>query len=212
MRRGREPAHQPHRKRRRDHGAAAEAHDRHAGRHAGPVGKPFDQRRHRRHVAEPEADAAEHAIAEIDDPQLVRRDTPNAPIRKPPPKQSAAANIARRGPPSSTQRPKPRPRAEEENGDGEIQPSSVSFQSSGADWRPRSAWHRQVEDAERVDLADAEMNAERRRGTIQRLNPGFSDRMATVKYRENPIWRRPYFGHVRSPNTRRLAMLVVISG
>ena len=46
--------------------AAAEAHDRQAGRHAGPVGEPLDQRRDRRDVAEPEAEAADHAIAEIE--------------------------------------------------------------------------------------------------------------------------------------------------
>ena len=51
--------------------AAAEAHDRHAGRHAGPVGKPFDQRRYRRNVADAEADAADHAVAEIDEPELM---------------------------------------------------------------------------------------------------------------------------------------------
>ena len=48
-------------KRRADHRAAAEAHDGHAGGHAAPIGKPFDQRRHRRDVAEAEADAADHA-------------------------------------------------------------------------------------------------------------------------------------------------------
>jgi hypothetical protein len=53
--------HQQIRQRRADHRAAAEAHDRHAGRHAAMVGKPFDQRRHRRDVAEAETDAADHA-------------------------------------------------------------------------------------------------------------------------------------------------------
>ena len=41
-----------------------------------------------------------------------------------------------------------------------IQPRSVSFQSSGADFAdPDQLGHRQVEDAERVNLADAQMNA-----------------------------------------------------
>ena len=68
MARGAEFAHQPHRQRRGDEGAAAEAHDGHAGRHAGPIREPFDQRRDRRNVADAEAAAAEHAIAEINEP------------------------------------------------------------------------------------------------------------------------------------------------
>ena len=63
--------HQPDRERRGDEGGAAEAHDGHAGRHARPVGEPFDQRRHRRDVAEAEAAAAKDAVAEIDDPEIV---------------------------------------------------------------------------------------------------------------------------------------------
>ncbi len=52
----------------------------------------------------------------------------------PPAQHNAAVNIARRGPPSSTQRPNtaaepPRKTIAIEK----IQPSSVSFQSSGAD-------------------------------------------------------------------------------
>jgi hypothetical protein len=60
--------------------------------------------------------------------------TPAAETRNPPPQHSAAVNIARRGPPSSTQRPhsaadRPRTTMAIEK----IQPRSVSFQSSGAD-------------------------------------------------------------------------------
>ena len=55
-------------------------------------------------------------------------------MKNPPAQQQAAVNIALRGPPSSTQRPNtadetPRKKMAIEN----IQPSSVSFQSSGAD-------------------------------------------------------------------------------
>ena len=57
--------------RRADHGAAAEAHDRHAGRHAAAVREPFDQRRDRRDVAEAKADAADHAGTEPHDPELM---------------------------------------------------------------------------------------------------------------------------------------------
>src|SRR5215469_2343330 len=60
--------------------------------------------------------------------------TPIAEIRNPPAQHSAAVNIARRGPPSSTQRPNtaeetPRKKIASEK----IQPRSVSFQSSGVD-------------------------------------------------------------------------------
>ena len=65
-------AHQQVGERGADHRAAAEAHDRHAGRHAAPVRKPLDQRRDRRDVAEAEADAAEHAEAEVEQPELVQ--------------------------------------------------------------------------------------------------------------------------------------------
>ena len=55
-------------------------------------------------------------------------------MKKPPAQHNAAVNIARRGPPSSTQRPNtadetPRKKIAMEK----IQPSSGSFQSPGAD-------------------------------------------------------------------------------
>ena len=65
-------AHQQVGKRGTDHRATAEAHDGHAGRHAAPVGKPFDQRRDRRDVAQAKAHATEHAEAEVEQPELVQ--------------------------------------------------------------------------------------------------------------------------------------------
>ena len=56
---------------RADHGAAAEAHDGHAGRHAAAVGKPFDQGRDGGDVAESEAAAADDAGAEPHQPKLM---------------------------------------------------------------------------------------------------------------------------------------------
>ena len=61
------------RQRRRDQRSAAEAHDRQARGQPGTVGKPLDQRRDRRDVADPQADAAEHSVAGVDDPQLLGR-------------------------------------------------------------------------------------------------------------------------------------------
>ncbi|MNE25137.1 hypothetical protein D3C80_1184580 [compost metagenome] len=54
-----------------DHGPAAEAHDRHAGGHAAFVREPLDQGRHRRNVAQAQADTADHAGAQPHQPQLV---------------------------------------------------------------------------------------------------------------------------------------------
>jgi len=76
-----------------DKGAARahrrQTHDRHARGHARPVGKPFDQRRHRRNVAEPESTSAEDAGNQIDEPELMDVD-PMAETKNPPPKHSAA--------------------------------------------------------------------------------------------------------------------------
>ena len=69
-----ELVHQPDRQRRGDQRAAAEAHDGHPGRHARTIWKPLHQRRDRRDVADAECAAAEHAVAQIDDPELVQGD------------------------------------------------------------------------------------------------------------------------------------------
>ena len=66
-----EMVHQEAGQRGADHRPAAEAHDRHAGRHAAPVGKPFDQRRNRRNVAEAQAHAADDARAQPHQPELM---------------------------------------------------------------------------------------------------------------------------------------------
>ena len=57
-----------------DQRAAAEAHDRQAGGQARAVREPLDQRRDRRDVADAEADAADDAVPEVDQPQLARAD------------------------------------------------------------------------------------------------------------------------------------------
>ena len=54
-----------------DHCAAAKAHDRHAGGHAAPVREPFDQRRDRRDIPQPQPDAADHARAQPQQSDLV---------------------------------------------------------------------------------------------------------------------------------------------
>src|SRR4029078_260063 len=71
MSRSRELAEQPHGRRGGDERPAPKAHDGHAGRHARTVREPFDQRRDRRNVADAEAAAAEHTIADVDEPKCV---------------------------------------------------------------------------------------------------------------------------------------------
>ena len=72
-----------------------------------------------------------------------------------------------------------------------IQPSSVSFQSSGRGLGDADQLgHRQIEDAEGVDLADAEMDAKRGRRDHPAAESGFCDRMATIEYRQKAHWTR----------------------
>src|SRR3546814_8979342 len=62
------------RQRRSEQRATAEAHDRHAGGHARAIREPLDQRRNRRDVADAEADAAKHAITQIDQGEVMHLD------------------------------------------------------------------------------------------------------------------------------------------
>ena len=65
-----------------------------------------------------------------------------------------------------------------------IQPRSVSFQSSGADFvMPMQLGQRQVEHAERVSLADAEVDAQRRRRNHPAAEAGLGDGVASVQNR-----------------------------
>ena len=165
MRRGRELAHQPYRQGGGDKRAAAKPHDRHAGRHAGPVGEPADQRRHRRDVAEPKPDAAEDAISEINDPQTVQVNADGRYEEAARPAQGRCKHSATR---TAFLDPAAEHRggcAEEEDRDTEDPAELGQFpviRRRLAD--PDQLGHRQVEDAERIGLADAEMHAQGRRG------------------------------------------------
>ena len=63
--------HQHHRQRGGQHRAAAEAHNRQARGHARFVGKPFHQRGHGADIAQSQPHAAEYAVAQIQQPQVV---------------------------------------------------------------------------------------------------------------------------------------------
>ena len=111
--------HQPDRERRGDERGAAEAHDGHAGGHAGTVGEPFDQRGDRRDVADAETDAAENSVAEIDDPEIVHIDADGGDEEAEGPAQAGGKHgLARTAflDPAAEDR---RRRAEHENGDRE---------------------------------------------------------------------------------------------
>ena len=179
--------HQPDRERRGDEGAAAEAHDRHAGRHARTVGEPFDQGRDRRDVAKAEAEAAEESVTEIDDPEIVDIDADR--------RDEEAAGPAQAG--------------------GEHRPARTAFLDPAAEYRRRGAeeedrdredpaefgqfpvarrglgdadqlGHRQIEDAKRISLADAQMDAQRGRRHHPAAEPRLSDRPISVKKTEQP--------------------------
>jgi len=84
-----EVLHQPVGQRRTDHRAAAESHDGKAGGHAASIGKPLDQRGHGRDVAQAEAEAADHAAAQPQQPELVQMHAQRA--------QQQSARPAQRG-------------------------------------------------------------------------------------------------------------------
>ena len=67
-------AHQLDAERGTDEGAATEAHDGQAGRHARPVGKPFDKSRDRRDVAEAQANASDDAVTKVEQPDVMDGD------------------------------------------------------------------------------------------------------------------------------------------
>ena len=71
---GFEIRHEMRRHWRRDHRPAAKSHDRQSGGHARAIGKPLDERRHRRDVSEAEPHSAEYTVAEQHEPEPVTRD------------------------------------------------------------------------------------------------------------------------------------------
>lgn len=89
LRRHEEAAEQHVRQRRRDDRPTAKSHDRHAGRHAPPVREPAEEGGDGRDIAEAEADAAEHAVAEVEHRERVGVDPAGG-------DQQAAAPAARR--------------------------------------------------------------------------------------------------------------------
>ena len=82
--------------RRTDHRAPTKAHDGHAGGHPATVREPSNQGAHGRDVPKPKAAAANHSVAEIDEPELVQRDA-EAPddIAAAPTASRHKANLAR---------------------------------------------------------------------------------------------------------------------
>lgn len=187
---GLEGIHQQVGKRSADHRAAAEAHDRHAGRHAAPVGKPFDQRRDRRDVAEAETDAADDAGAEPHQPELMGHDADgskhdaaapaaggnDACLARTRPLEPAAPNGGGRAKQDEEQRIDP---AEVGNtpvaGGGEQRRGERQIGASGRGGDPERLGKRQPEDAETICHADAEMDGERGRRDQPPVETGSCD-------------------------------------
>src|SRR5262245_55521615 len=99
--------------------------------------------------------------------------------------------MARRGPPSSTQRPNtaaepPRNSIASEK----IQPSSVSFQSPGTDWlMPRSLVIGRLKTLSAYACPIHRCTHSAAGGTIQRLNPGFATVCSRSRNDNTPIGR-----------------------
>ena len=103
--------------RRADHRPAAEAHDGHARRHAAAIGKPANQRADRRDITQSQSATADHAVAQVQQPQLVRR-IPAAPTRnhrpsrrplpRPPFADRRVPATCRRTPPTAPETQSPR--------------------------------------------------------------------------------------------------------
>ena len=66
--------HQRYGQRRGKHRTAAEPHNRQTRRHARFVGKPLHQSGHRPDIAQSQADATDHAVAQIEEKQIMRTD------------------------------------------------------------------------------------------------------------------------------------------
>jgi hypothetical protein len=128
-----------------------------------PIGEPADQRRDRRDVADAETGPADHAVTQIDDPQLVQIN----PKRR----DEKAAGKTQRGGKHSAARPalldpaaEDRSRTTEKEDRQAEDPAEVGqLPVIGRRLRnPDQLSHRQIEYAERVDLADTEVHAQRR--------------------------------------------------
>ena len=159
---GGELSHQPDRQRRGDERTAAEAHDRHAGRHAWPIRKPSDQGGHGRNVADAKPASAEHAVAEIDQPDVVHGHAERGDQEASRPAQACGDHRAARPAFLHPAAKHGRGDAQEEDRDAEDPAEIGELPISGGGLRDADQLrHRQVEHAERIGLADAQVHAQR---------------------------------------------------
>lgn len=196
-----EIVHQPVSQGRANHGAAAEAHDRHAGGHAATIREPFDQGGDRRDVAEAKTDAANDASAQPHQPELVRVNADCRDNHAATPADSRDnARLARTG--------AFKPAAPDRGGDAEqdeverIHPAEIGDapvagrREQGLHERHALASSRrgdadglrqgQPEHREAVSHADAEMDGERRRRDQPTVETGFGDDPFAVKQSRLP--------------------------
>ena len=164
--------------RRRDERAAAEAHDRQPGGQAGTVGEPLDQRRDGRDVADPEADAAEHAVAEVDEPELVERHAAGAHDEAERPE--AARDEHRLARPAALH-----PGAAERGREPEHRDRDREDDRDRRELRVEVLDERLLEHAERVDLADREVHRERRGRDEPATVSRWRDRPVAIEQRQS---------------------------
>ena len=182
--------------RRADHGAAAEAHDGHAGRHAAAVREPFDQRRDRRDVAEAKADAADHAGAQPHDPELVDVNAEGADHEAAAPAQRGDdTGFARAGAfkPAAPDRGRDAEHDKEQGvhpahardfpvaGGGEEFLHQRNIRTGFRRGQADRARQRQPEHGKSVGHADAQMNAKRRRWHQPAVESGLRDRVLAIE-------------------------------
>ena len=147
---------------RTDEGAAAKSHDGHAGGHARPIGKPFHQSRNRRDVTQTEPATANHAVTKIDDPKLVPPDAKSGNDKAAAETKSGGKHSLARADAFDPAAEHRRRKSEKKNGETEnprerrLRPITRRGLGNTNDFGER-----QLENAERVNLSNGEMDGER---------------------------------------------------
>ncbi len=169
-----------------DHGAAAEAHDGKAGGKTGAVREPLDERGDRRDVAETEPDAADDAVAEVDERKLMAAGAKRSDDEA---EAEAYGRVEHGAARSGLLQPCSEERGREtQDGDGDGEDVTDLFQvprrAVGAMQRKQGV----LEDGEGVDLADRKMDGKGSRGNQPAAVSGWSNRAVTIKKSQGHIF------------------------
>ena len=157
----------------------AKAHDRHARGHARPIREPLHQRRDGRDVPQPEPDTPDHAIAQSHNEKAMKVDSKARDAE-------AAAKTARaykHGLPGSvsldpfaekSRRQPQHHQSERIRGENDVGYGPVLIGNGLGD--SDCPAHRDIEDAESVDFADAHLDRDRGGGDERSTESGMRDR------------------------------------